>query len=68
MYTSKDISEELSIYREMHEHLDDIVFSHDAQGRMIYVSLSWQQKRLILFDSSRKEQKRILTWDKIKCY
>ncbi|RPJ83035.1 MAG: PAS domain S-box protein [Deltaproteobacteria bacterium] len=43
MYTKKDISEELSIYREMHEHLDDIVFSHDALGRMTYVSPSWQK-------------------------
>ncbi|RJP77027.1 MAG: PAS domain-containing sensor histidine kinase [Desulfobacteraceae bacterium] len=41
-HTHKNISEDLAIYKEMLEHLDDIVFSHDVEGRLTYVSPSWQ--------------------------
>ncbi len=36
-------SEDLAIYKEMLEHLEDIVFSHDPEGRITYLSPSWRQ-------------------------
>ncbi|MFZ5568988.1 MAG: PAS domain-containing hybrid sensor histidine kinase/response regulator [Thermodesulfobacteriota bacterium] len=38
-----NVSEDLAIYKEMLAHLEDVVFSHDADGRITYLSPSWQQ-------------------------
>ena len=41
--------EELVIYREMMSHLEDVIFSHDPEGRLLYLSPGWA--RVLGFDA-----------------